>query len=100
MILAGGKGERLGGVVKANLRVGGVRLIDRVAAALADVKGPILVAHGGLDRDLIALPPGAVPTRRAGVTGRLIRTPTARSGIPCGGPSATCPDYRDCLNLV
>jgi molybdenum cofactor guanylyltransferase len=36
LILAGGKGERLGGVNKALTEVGGVRLIDRAVAALAD----------------------------------------------------------------
>nr|WP_282567953.1 molybdenum cofactor guanylyltransferase [Devosia oryzisoli] len=35
MILAGGAGERLGGVRKAELRVGGKRLVDRVAGRLA-----------------------------------------------------------------
>ncbi len=61
VILAGGKGERLGGVVKANLTVGGIRLIDRVAGALGDVNGLILVAHGGLDQTLMDLPDGAIP---------------------------------------
>lgn len=35
LILAGGAGERLGGVRKAELRVGGKRLVDRVAGRLA-----------------------------------------------------------------
>ena len=46
VIIAGGAGERLGGVRKAELRIGGHRLIDRVAAALHDVTPPILVATG------------------------------------------------------
>lgn len=49
LILAGGRGERLGGVRKADLKIGGVRLIDRVIAALQPVQSPVLVSigHGG-----------------------------------------------------
>ena len=46
VIIAGGEGQRLGGVRKAELRIGGSRLIDRVAGALHDVTRPILVATG------------------------------------------------------
>ena len=46
VIIAGGEGQRLGGVRKAELRIGGVRLLDRVAVALHDVTRPILVATG------------------------------------------------------
>jgi molybdopterin-guanine dinucleotide biosynthesis protein A len=46
VILAGGQGQRLGGVRKAELRIGGVRLIDRVATALGPVESPLLVATG------------------------------------------------------
>lgn len=57
VIIAGGQGQRLGGVRKADLKVGGRRLIDRVAIALGSVAPPLLVAtgHGSL-----ALPPGAI----------------------------------------
>ena len=34
VILAGGRGERLGGVIKANLTIGGTRLLERVTAVL------------------------------------------------------------------
>jgi len=44
VILAGGRGERLGGVDKARLKVGGRTLLDRVRAALAPASGPVLVA--------------------------------------------------------
>lgn len=60
LILAGGRGERLGGVVKSELRVGGVRLLDRVAAGLADVV-PVLVAHGRIDPALLGLAAGMIP---------------------------------------
>ena len=44
VILAGGQGERLGGVRKSDLRIGGVSLIDRVMARLSPVQWPILVS--------------------------------------------------------
>jgi molybdopterin-guanine dinucleotide biosynthesis protein A len=59
VILAGGRGERLGGAVKANLRVGGVRLIDRVLARVSQCS-PIVVAHGPHDGAALALPAGVV----------------------------------------
>ena len=58
VILAGGRGERLGGVVKAHLSVGGVRLLDRVMARVA-VCRPIIVASGPHDRADLDLPAGA-----------------------------------------
>lgn len=52
VILAGGRGERLGGVIKANLVIGGRRLLDRVTERLQKVD-TLLVAHG-------PIPPGAL----------------------------------------
>lgn len=49
VIIAGGKGERLGGVRKADLRVGGRRLVDRVAGALGDVAAPLMISTGPQD---------------------------------------------------
>ncbi|HTN64472.1 MAG TPA: molybdenum cofactor guanylyltransferase [Devosia sp.] len=46
LIIAGGDGQRLGGVRKAELRIGGQRLIDRVTARLGAVASPLLVATG------------------------------------------------------
>ncbi|MCR6672845.1 molybdenum cofactor guanylyltransferase [Devosia ginsengisoli] len=46
VIIAGGRGERLGGVRKADLRIGGRRLVDRVAAALGPVAPPLMIAVG------------------------------------------------------
>ncbi len=59
LILAGGEGARLGGAIKADLTIGGVRLIERVAAALTGA-GPLLVSVGRHDADEMGLPPGAV----------------------------------------
>lgn len=59
VILAGGRGERLGGVIKADLTIGGIRLLDRVAAVLADAD-LLLIAQGPLD---LAQPPGAIGLR-------------------------------------
>jgi molybdopterin-guanine dinucleotide biosynthesis protein A len=44
-ILAGGRAERLGGVNKALLEIGGLRMIDRIVRALA-VADPILLCAG------------------------------------------------------
>lgn len=59
VIIAGGRGERLGGVRKADLRIGGRRLVDRVADALGMVAAPLMVATGPGDSRL-RLPAGAV----------------------------------------
>ena len=59
VILAGGRGERLGGIIKANLQVGGRRLLDRVAERLAAADN-LLVAHGPIPADLLDLAPGQI----------------------------------------
>ncbi len=46
LILAGGHGSRLGHVRKADLRLGGMRLIERVAARLSGVARPVLISTG------------------------------------------------------
>ena len=72
VIIAGGEGQRLGGVRKADLRIGGVRQIERVIAALGAVTAPVLVATGPHGRS-IDLPPGclAVPDLDAACGGPL-----------------------------
>ena len=61
VILAGGEGQRLGGIIKANIEIGGRRLLLRVADALGARDRPILVAHGRIDLPLLALPAGFQP---------------------------------------
>ena len=61
VILAGGAGARLGGVRKADLRVGGVPLLNRVAEALGQSSYPLLIATGpgaagSSSGDIIAIP--------------------------------------------
>lgn len=73
VIIAGGAGERLGGVRKAELRIGGTRQIDRVVAALGLVTRPIMVASGPAGRR-IALPHDCQAV--------------ADLPAPCGGPLA------------
>ena len=46
LILAGGEGSRLGGVRKADLRIGGVPLLERVARAIAPDVSELLIASG------------------------------------------------------
>ena len=70
VILAGGRGERLGGAIKANLTIGGRRLMERVSDVLADAE-PILVSCGGFDPASLALLPSQIaipdlPTDYAG----------------------------------
>jgi len=90
VIIAGGQGTRLGGVRKADLRLGGERQLDRVVSALGPVQHPILVASGppGLR---LNLPPAciAVPDRDSPCAGPLAGlaaavTHLAESGITDG----------------
>jgi molybdenum cofactor guanylyltransferase len=46
LVYAGGRGERLGGVDKARLRLGGTTLLAHVLAALGAVQTPVLLATG------------------------------------------------------
>lgn len=57
VILAGGRGERLGGAVKAMLRVGGGTLLQRTTAALGPAPDPLLVAGGSIPADQLGLEP-------------------------------------------
>ena len=85
VIIAGGKGERLGGVRKADLRIGGIRLIDRVAKALGAVAGPIMISTGSRD-DWRNLPNGAI----------AIADLDAPMGGPLAGLAATVATLQDC----
>lgn len=49
VIIAGGSGERLGGVRKADLRIGGMRLVDRVADGLGALASPLMLSVGPSD---------------------------------------------------
>ncbi|UXN73029.1 NTP transferase domain-containing protein [Devosia sp. A8/3-2] len=72
VIIAGGRGQRLGGVRKGDLRIGGVRLIERVRLALGDVADPLLLAPG----------PGEAPETNSGT----LAVPDLEG--PVGGPLA------------
>lgn len=58
IILAGGRGSRLGGVRKADLRVGGERLLDRVLSAVKGCEPRIVVGYEDLQ-----VPEGVLVTR-------------------------------------
>ncbi len=68
LIVAGGKGERLGGVSKPDLRVGEMALLDRTLATLADAVQTVVV--GGPARDgvlwTVEDPPGGGPAAAVG----------------------------------
>ena len=49
VIIAGGQGHRLGGVRKADLRIGGSPLIIRVSRVLVTLEQPLIVATGPRD---------------------------------------------------
>ncbi|WP_316670713.1 NTP transferase domain-containing protein [uncultured Propionibacterium sp.] len=80
VVLAGGTGERLGGVSKADIVLGGRRLLDRVAGALRDVVDGALVvvapdsveAPDGCPR-ILEDPPGGGPL--AGIAAGLDALP-------------------------
>ena len=46
LIIAGGTGQRLGGVRKADLRVGDITLLDRVSTALGPLDTPLMLSTG------------------------------------------------------
>lgn len=73
VILAGGKGRRLGGAIKANIDLGGQSLLRCVTQALGDLPSPVIVAHGPIDVDTLDLMPGhvAVPDLDADYGGPL-----------------------------
>jgi molybdenum cofactor guanylyltransferase len=60
LILAGGRGERLGGTIKSELIVGGQRLLERVVDRLTGCS-PLLVSHGRLDPALLHLHEPMIP---------------------------------------
>jgi len=61
VILAGGRGERLGGALKANIEIGGMPLLARVTAALGDGVAALLVAHGPHPPAALALAARHIP---------------------------------------
>lgn len=73
LVYAGGRGTRLGGAVKANIEIGGVRLLERVSAALGPDFQSVLVAHGAVEPGTLNLLPGqiAVPDHRSSIGGPL-----------------------------
>ena len=60
LIYAGGRGTRLGGAIKANIEVGGQRLLERVRAALTPHASLLLVAHGAIDPAALGLLPDEI----------------------------------------
>lgn len=70
VILAGGRGERLGGAIKANIEIDGERLIERVVAAVGGAH-PILVASGNFSADELAIPRGGIAVPDAGRGGPM-----------------------------
>lgn len=81
VILAGGTGERLGGVTKADLELAGRRLLDLVLDAVAPVRRIVVVAPGSVAVPAHVLrtledPPGGGPV--AGIAAGLAALEDAR----------------------
>lgn len=68
VILAGGRGSRLGGVRKADLIIGGQRLLDRVTSKLQGIDGTLLVSTGR--HTGITLPSGSIGVADADIESR------------------------------
>lgn len=81
VIIAGGQGQRLGGVRKRDIRIGGIMLIERVRQALGAVAEPPLVATG----------PGEAPVLEDGMLA------VADLDGPVGGPLAGLAAAADAL---
>jgi len=71
LIIAGGEGSRLGHVRKGELRVGGERMIDRVARAFAGIEGPLLVSTGRRRECPLPAPAVALPDSTDRASGPL-----------------------------
>ena len=84
IVLAGGRGSRLGGVDKAALRLNGERLVERAVAA-ARVAGAVRIAVVGPNRETV---PGAVDETT---------TVTVREDPPFSGPLAALAVGLDAL---
>lgn len=64
IVLAGGRGSRMGGVSKADLVVGGVRLLDRVLAAAREASTTVVVGRVEVPSGILLTledPPGSGP---------------------------------------
>ncbi len=95
LILGGGQGSRLGGVRKAELRLGGTRLLDRVTARLDLATRPLLLADGGFGRNLppemvSLIDPQAPPAPWPGFAPASPFSPMHRT-TRCSSPSPSTP---------
>lgn len=94
LIIAGGQGRRLGGVRKADIAVGGRRLIERVAEAFREADLPVLVATGPVPAEW-SLPGGCeqvadLPNSGGGPLAGLVAAVAAlRERGKTGGPLVT-----------
>ena len=56
LVLAGGGGTRLGGVIKANLKIEGKSLFDRVANNVGRIEGPHILSIGNMPKQRFSVP--------------------------------------------
>lgn len=106
IILAGGTGERLGGVSKADLDLGGRRLLDLVLDAVAPVRRIVVVAPESVAVPAHVLrtledPPGGGPV--AGIAAGLAtlrEASIADADVPGAAPGAASSGAADVLILA
>ena len=72
LVLAGGRGRRLGGSGKPQLEVGGRRMIAIVRAALVEARSVTVVGHGG---DALEDPPDSGPVAAIAAGLALVTAP-------------------------
>lgn len=79
VILAGGRGERLGGLDKASITVGSATMLDRALAAAIDASRIICVGPERPARDMVVWtredPPGGGPVAAVDAGLQLVETP-------------------------
>ncbi len=89
ILLAGGRGSRMGGVNKPLLEVGGTTLLDAAIAAAREAGCDPIVAVGDSDRRCRCAPRGHVGSRGPALRRARCRDPgrtAAGRGIPRSGP--------------
>ena len=93
VVLAGGRGSRLGGVSKADLVVGGVRLLDRVLDAAHDARTRVVVGDVEVPDGILVTredPPGTGPAAGLAAGLAAIASPAPWTLVlACDLPDAT-----------
>jgi len=82
VILAGGGGKRLGGVIKANLKIDGISLFERVAENVGQMEGPHILSIGHMNKQRFIVPQNWILLNDSVDNGPNIKGPLA--GLAAG----------------